>query len=114
LLREISDLIRTRIKDEILSEAVLFDVDCSRDIAHAKVFFRTIDPDRKDAVQKSLDKASGILRGLLGRRMKLRKIPELRFVYDTNEDEALRIEAILDGLDIEVEDNEPEMEEDQD
>ncbi len=114
LLREISDLIRTRIKDEILSEAVLFDVDCSRDIAHAKVFFRTIDPDRKDAVQKSLDKASGILRGLLGRRMKLRKIPELRFVYDTNEDEALRIEAILDGLDIEVEDNEPEMEEDHD
>ncbi len=114
LLREISELIRTRIKDDTLAEAVLFDVDCSRDIAHAKVFFRTIDPDRKDAVQKSLEKASGTLRGMLGRRMKLRKIPELRFVYDTNEDEALRIEAILDGLDIMVGDGERNTEESKD
>jgi ribosome-binding factor A len=107
-------LIRTRIKDETLADAVLFDVDCSRDIAHAKVFFRTLDPKRKEAVQKSLEKASGTLRGMLGRRMKLRKIPELRFVYDTNEDEALRIEAILDKLDIAVGDSEPETEVSQD
>lgn len=100
LLREISELIRTRIKDEGLKEAVLSEVECSRDISHAKVYFRTIIPENKDNVLRSLERAAGLLRSLLGRRMRLRKIPELRFIYDTTEDKARRIDRILDTLDI--------------
>lgn len=100
LLREISELIRTRIKDEVLKEAVLSEVKCSRDISHAKIYFRTITPESKENVHRSLERAAGLLRSLLGRRMRLRKIPELRFIYDTTEDKARKIDSILDNLDI--------------
>lgn len=100
LLREISDLIRTRVKDDTIKQAVLSEVDCSRDLSHAKVYFRTLSPENVDDVKRSLDRAAGLLRGLLGRRMRLRLIPELHFIYDTTEDKARNIEAVLDALDI--------------
>ncbi len=100
LLREISDLIRTRVKDDTIKQAVLSEVECSRDLSHAKVYFRTLTTGNVDDVKRSLDRASGLLRGLLGRRMRLRQIPELHFFYDTTEDKARDIEAVLDALEI--------------
>ncbi len=38
------------------------------------------------------------MRGLLGRTIKLRRIPALEFVIDTSEDYGAKIDAILDGL----------------
>jgi ribosome-binding factor A len=102
MLREISDLIRTRIKDDSVRWAMLSEVDCSRDLSHAKVFFRTLPPGNPEEVKRSLDRVSGTLRGLLGRRMRLRQIPELHFVYDTTEDKARSIDAVLDSLEISV------------
>ncbi|MDO9509045.1 MAG: 30S ribosome-binding factor RbfA [Thermovirgaceae bacterium] len=100
LLREISDLIHTRVKNDEIKQAVLSEVECSRDLSHAKVYFRTLTPDTMEKVKKSLERSAGLLRGLLGRRMNLRKIPELHFIYDNTEDKARYIEAILDKLDI--------------
>lgn len=100
ILREISELIRTRIKDETIREAVLSEVECSRDLSHAKVYFRSLTPENVENVKRSLERSSGLLRGLLGRKMRLRKIPELHFIYDTTEDKACEIEAVLDALDI--------------
>lgn len=100
ILREISDLIRTRVKDDTVKQAVLSEVECSRDLSHAKVYFRTLTPENVEDVKGSLDRSSGLLRSLLGRRMRLRQIPELHFIYDTTEDKAREIEAVLDALEI--------------
>jgi len=100
MLREISELIRTRIKDDSVRRAVLSEVECSRDLSHAKVFFRALTPGNPEEIKRSLDRVSGTLRGLLGRRMHLRQIPELHFLYDTTEDKARSIEAVLDSLEI--------------
>ncbi|GAB6280959.1 MAG: 30S ribosome-binding factor RbfA [Thermovirga sp.] len=100
ILREISDLIRTRVKDDTVKQAVLSEVECSRDLSHAKVYFRTLTPENVEDVKGSLDRSSGPLRSLLGRRMRLRQIPELHFIYDTTEDKAREIEAVLDALEI--------------
>ncbi len=104
LIREISDLFRTRIKDETLKEAVLSEAICSRDLSHAKVYFRTLIPENREKVQMALDRSSGLLRSLLGKRMHLRQVPQLHFIYDTTEDRARNIEELLDGLDISPED----------
>lgn len=100
ILREISGLIRTRVKDDTIKQAVLSEVECSRDLSHAKVYFRTLLPGNIEDVKRSLDRSSGLLRGLLGRRMRLRQVPELHFIYDTTEDKAREIEAVLDALEI--------------
>lgn len=100
LVREISELIRVRLKDETLKETVLSEAVCSRDLSHAKVYFRTLTPENREKVQMALDRSSGLLRSLLGKRMHLRQIPQLHFIYDTTEDRARDIEDILDGLDL--------------
>lgn len=98
LLRELSELLQFEIKDETAKRAVLVEVDCSRDLGHARVYYTTISEEGRDAVQKSLEKASGVLRGAIGRQMRLRKVPELHFIPDHVEEEARRIEAVLDSL----------------
>lgn len=105
LLRRISDLIRTRIKDDTLKEAVLSEVSCSKDLSHAKVYFRALTPGSRENVEVSLNRTAGVMRSMLGKSMRLRQVPELHFIYDVTEDRAQVIEDILDSLDL------PEVEE---
>jgi len=98
LLRELSELLEFEIKDETAKKAVLVQVDCSRDLGHAKVYYTTLATEEREAVQKGLERSSGVLRGIIGRQMRLRKVPELHFIPDHVEEEARKIEAVLDSL----------------
>jgi len=77
--REISLLLEMRVKNETAKKAVITEVDCSRDLEQAKVFFTTVDPKERDDVKKALSSVAGALRSLLGKQMKLRQIPVLEF-----------------------------------
>lgn len=98
LLRELSELLEFEIKDETAKKAVLVQVDCSKDLGHAKVYYTTLAKEDRETVQRALEKASGVLRGIIGRQMRLRKVPEFHFIPDQVEEEARKIEAVLDSL----------------
>jgi len=98
LLRELSELLEFEIKDETAKKAVLVQVDCSKDLGHAKVYYTILANEDRETVQRALEKASGVLRGIIGRQMRLRKVPELHFIPDQVEEEARKIEAVLDSL----------------
>jgi len=98
LLREISILLQSEIKDERARKAVLIEVDCSRDLSHAKVYYTTLRREDREEVQKGLEKASKLIRAILGKQMHLRQIPELRFEYDVVEEKARKLEAVLDSI----------------
>ncbi|AER66659.1 ribosome-binding factor A [Thermovirga lienii DSM 17291] len=98
LLREISILLQSEIKDERAKRAILIEVDCSKDLSHAKVYYTTLRKEDREEVQKGLDKASKLIRSILGRQMHLRQIPELRFEYDLVEEKARKLEAVLDSI----------------
>lgn len=97
-LRAISDLLRSRVKNEEVKEAMLTTVSVSRDLGHAKVFYTLIDESRKDSVQKSLESAAGLIRSILGREMHLRTVPELHFFYDDSETKARKMDELLDRI----------------
>ncbi len=83
VLRTLSELLRTEVKDPRLESASLTAVELSRDLSVARVYFSLLNPD--DEPQPALDaltKASGFLRSKLGRAMKVRHVPELRFAHD--------------------------------
>jgi ribosome-binding factor A len=50
-----------------------------------------------EAVMGGLERASGFLRGRLGREIKIRHVPELRFHHDDSAAEAQRISSLIDG-----------------
>ena len=97
-LRLISEMLRTTIKRDNVEEAILTNVNTSRDLSYAKVYYTLLDPGRKDLVQKALEASNGQLRGQLGRALHLRTIPEFHFVYDDSEAKARAMDELLDKV----------------
>lgn len=97
LKRELSLLIATEVKDPRTAGATVTDVEISRDLAYAKVYVGVYDPGVEGAaVVAALRRAAGFLRGRLGTELRLRAIPELRFIEDVTEREAHRLERLID------------------
>lgn len=97
-LREISQLLQSRIKNEWAKKAILTGVECSRDLSYAKVFFTTIDSADQELVKTGLESVEGLIRSILGKEMRLRTIPEFRFIIDLSEEKARAMDAVLDRL----------------
>jgi ribosome-binding factor A len=101
--RELAQLIRMEIKDPRLGSLVTVTaVEVSRDASHAKVYvtFMGAEPvDGVDSVAQSLkvlNDASGFLRMQLGRAMKLRSVPHLRFHYDESVVRGAQLSALIE------------------
>ncbi len=107
LLRLLSNLLANRVKDARAKEAILTHVDCSRDLGHAKVYYTLIDPLARDATQRALQDAAGLLRGLAGKEMHLRHIPEFHFIYDDSEKKARDMDTLLDRIKSELPESAP-------
>ena len=74
MLRVLAELLRFETKDPGLSDVSLTAVDLSRDLSVARVYFSLLDPNGDPAaVYEGLEKASGFLRGKLGRSLRLPK-----------------------------------------
>ena len=98
VLRTLNELLRFETKDPRLKLVSLTSVDLSRDLSVARVYFSLLDPDGDPVpVKDGLERASGFLRGRLGREIKIRHVPELRFAHDDSAAEAQRISSLIDG-----------------
>jgi ribosome-binding factor A len=99
LLEEIAELLRREIHDPRLQWLNLTGVKMSKDLRHAKVFFSLLGGtgDREPALA-GLKSASGFIRSRLAKRLSLRFVPSIDFLYDDSEDEARRIDALLDKV----------------
>lgn len=97
--REMADLIRTRVKDPELGMVTLSDVELSRDLAVAKLFVSFLAAKLPPArCVKRLGDFVPELRRELGRRIRIRVLPELRFVYDDSIERGMRMDALLQGI----------------
>ncbi|MBU2739137.1 ribosome-binding factor A [Acidithiobacillus concretivorus] len=74
-------------------------VDLPADMRSATVFFSLMDgPERADAVRQILNARAGEMRQILGKRLALRRIPPLHFVYDARFDRGAEMAEILAHL----------------
>lgn len=97
LRRELAQLIRDQVKDPRVRGVTVLDVEVSKDLGHARVYFSMLPGEGVDTEEcaQGLQRAAGFLRRELGRRLRLRSIPELRFVYDATEDRAHHLESLI-------------------
>ena len=102
--RELADLIRTQVRDPELGMVTLSDVELSRDLAVVKLFVSFLGaslPPNKSV--KLLNEKVPELRRELGKRIRIRVLPELRFVYDDSIERGMRMDSLLQGLSSESE-----------
>ena len=96
ILRSLSELLRFETKDPRLRGISLTLVELSRDLSVARVYFSLLNPDDSpEAALEGLGKASGFLRAKLGAAIKVRHIPELRFVHDDSAEHGAKISELI-------------------
>lgn len=104
----LSELIRREVSDPRLQNITVTEVDLDQELQYARVYVNALgDESRRDQVMAGLERAKGFLRREVGKRVRLRKTPELEFKWDATLAEGDRIERLLAQLDIPpAEDNE--------
>ena len=98
--RELTAILRT-VKDPRVTGLVsIVRVDVTNDLSYAKVYVSAIEGREKTVESvKALKNAAGYVRRELGSRLKLRKVPELRFVADDSIEISANISRIVNSFD---------------
>jgi ribosome-binding factor A len=93
------ELLAREVSDPIFSGVVVTEVELPDDLSIARVKARLLvggdDEERRRLSMRALARASTRLRRALGRSLKLKRVPELRFVYDTGVDASKRVDELL-------------------
>lgn len=96
LREEISLIIQREIRDPGLGFITIIDVQMSEDLKIAKVHFSIYGSDEeKEKTLEALKRSRGYIKFLLGKRVKLRYMPELIFMLDDSLEKISRIEEIF-------------------
>ena len=95
--KELARILQQEVKDPRIGMVTISGVDVTRDLAYAKVFvtFLTVGEQTNDESLEGLNAAAGYIRRLLGKAMRLRIVPEVRFCFDETLTEGLRISDLV-------------------
>lgn len=80
----LADLIRQELSDPRIGMVSITGVEVSRDLAHARIFVSALEmagSDTQTSVE-ALNHAAGLLRHGLGKQIRFRVLPNLRFIED--------------------------------
>ena len=101
LQKEIAIILQREVKDPRIGMVTVSDVEVSSDLAYAKVFVTFLfDHDEVAIAQgmKGLEKAAPYIRSLVGKSMRLRIVPEIRFFYDQSLVEGMRMSNLVTNV----------------
>ena len=94
--QDLSALLTGAVHDPGIGFVTLTRVSVSPDLQMARVFYTTMgDEKARKATARALERATPFLRREIARRIRLRRVPELRFEFDKNVENQDRIERIL-------------------
>lgn len=99
--REISEMLLGGIKDERVSQGMVSvtNVEVAGDLQHCKIFVSVFgsEDDRSEAMA-GLKSATAFVKGELGRRLKMRRTPDLLFVLDRGIERGTTVLGLLNQL----------------
>ncbi len=94
--KELSELIMREVKDPRVTFVTITGVEVTGDLQQATAFITVLgNESEKEATLQALKKAAGFLRSEIGKRIRLRKTPELLFAIDESIEYGNRIETLL-------------------
>ena len=95
LRRELGSLVHEFVRDHGVPSVSVSDVEVSRDLSHAKVYFTALASDQARTATKQLRELAPELRFRLGRMLRMRHVPELHFHYDESMDRGEHMDSLF-------------------
>jgi ribosome-binding factor A len=109
IIKELSLIVSNELKDKPPVMITFTRAEISRDLKYAKVYFSAFgDEEEMSKAHRFLIGRIRVFRRLLGGRIRMRQVPELRFVYDDSAENVLRINKLLNEIDLKEEDEHDE------
>jgi ribosome-binding factor A len=99
ILKEIAILLLNRVKDPRVYGATITGIKLSNDLKIARVYFSVI--GEKSDIERALDglnSAKGFIKREIGLRMKLRYVPEIKFVHDPSLESGSHLDKIFEEI----------------
>jgi len=100
LIKEVSDIIQRHVKDPRISGIVsVTDIDLSADYGHAKIYISIYGTEeQKENTMEAIEDSTPYIRKEVGRRIRLRHVPELEFRMDDSLERGSRITNLIDKI----------------
>src|SRR4030095_11745851 len=100
---ELATLLAREVHDPGIGFVTLTRVQVSPDLQQARVFYTSLGPTGEEDKtrrnsERALERAAPFLRRQIGSRLRLRRVPELRFIYDESIAGQDRIEQLINEL----------------
>jgi ribosome-binding factor A len=87
------------LKDPRIGFVTVTTVETSRDLDHAKVWLSVFGTEKqRERTLAALEGAAGVLQARVNRELKLRRTPQLEFVYDRAVEHGVRLTHLIDEL----------------
>jgi ribosome-binding factor A len=99
MIRELALIVEEELKDRPPHMITFTRSEISKDLRYAKVYFSVLgDEDAVTASMEFLKRHAGIIKKMIGQKMRLKHMPEVRYVYDKTGENVLKIGEILNRL----------------
>lgn len=95
----IAEVIARELHDPGIGFLTITHVKVTPDLQTARVYYTTLgDPKSRRETERALERATPFLRRHIGRRLRLKRVPELEFFFDEAVERGDRIEQILQDI----------------
>lgn len=99
LRQELSELLAREVHDPGIGFLTITHVKVTPDLQTARVYYTTLgDEKARQGSRRALERAAPFLRRQIGRRLRLKRVPELEFFFDEAIERGDRIEQILQEI----------------
>ena len=99
LKREVSNIIHDELKDPRAGFITVTRIELTDDLRYAKIFFSVLGNEKEQKnSRRALESACGFIKRLIARRVKLRFVPEIRFIQDKSCEYSIHIQQELDKI----------------
>ncbi|MFH1701559.1 MAG: 30S ribosome-binding factor RbfA [Candidatus Zixiibacteriota bacterium] len=97
--RDVSDIVSAMLRDKIDVMVTISSVDVSDDLRYAKIYYTALGGEKKlDELKDAFDRSTGYIQRELAQRLRIRRMPEITFRYDTSLVEGIRLTTKIDRV----------------
>lgn len=98
--KEIAKIIQNDINDQRIKDVIITDVEMSKDLKNARIFFIVFNNKEKrdekiKLITKTINASKLFFKKQLSKNSNLRSVPNLRFIYDETESKAYELEQLI-------------------